>query len=292
MKVALLEPYSVNNCGLHSYTSNVSKGLKAEGIDVIDINLGYLGFLKAQKYIPNDVDLIHNVSSYYYTHGKLPKPSVMTVYDTIPWDHPEWMSLKSNLYHRAFGMRSIRKYDKLIAISCNTARDLRQHKIKQPIEIIHPGINEIFFDEYKDDLEDHLWNDLKFDLYVGGFDPRKNVDLLINWWSDSKYARGEFLILAGGNGWNNKNTYKLIEQTDGVLCIRSPSIETLFRLYHNCLDFYYPSLYEGYGLPLAEAMACKCNVHHFGNSSLNEVKPLHWKDQIKKIIRVYDSLLE
>ena len=74
--------------------------------------------------------------------------------------------------------------------------------------------------------------------------------------------------------------------------MRSPSIETLYRLYHNCINFLYPTKYEGYGLPLAEDMACGCTCHFNHNSSLTEVKPLHWKDQVKEIIKVYESILE
>lgn len=286
MKVALLQPYSVSNNGLSSYTDNVSRYLKEEGVDVVDIKLGYRDFLRADDFVPDDADLIHNAASYYYTLGRLSKPSVMTVYDTIPWDHPEWMTWKSNFYHRILGMRSIRKYDHLIAISHNTKKDLLKHKITQPITVSHPGINEIYFKPFEQE-----YDDFTYDLYVGGFNPRKGVDTLINWWRKRRNV-ADYLVLAGGDGWNNEKTFKLIDETEKALFVRSPTIETLYRLYHNCINFYYPSLYEGYGLPLAEALACGCDCHHHDNSSLMEVKPLHWKDQIKEIIHVYDLLLE
>lgn len=215
----------------------------------------------------------------------------MTVFDTIPWDHPEWMTIKSNLYHRALGKSCIRSYDKVITISYNSARDIKRHSMHEDISVVYPGIDELFFKPFVSDDMDSLWHGLNYDLYVGGFDPRKNVDYLIKWWLNSKYQASDYLVLAGGNGWKNKETYKLIDQTDRVLCLRSADIETLYRLYHNCRDFYYPSLYEGYGLPLAEAMACGCRVHHLDNSSLSEVKPLHWKDQVKEVIKVYESIL-
>jgi glycosyltransferase involved in cell wall biosynthesis len=283
MKVALLTQKSCN-CGLDSYTSNLIPALRWLGIEVKEVPLTYFTALTAHKRIPKNVDLVHNITPCYNLKS-FDKPSVMTVYDTINLDHPEWMTWKLGIYNKLLAEKAWMKYNHIIAISNNTKNDLIQHGIKTDISVVYPGVNEIFFKKW----DKHILTDT-FYLYVGGFDPRKNVDCLIDWFVGLKPTFP--LVLMGGSGWNNKSTMDRIKKYPKLIRFYSnPTIDKLYLYYHACTKFYFPSLYEGFGLPLAEAKACGAKTWHMHNSSLDEVKPLHWRDQAKEIKKVYEEVL-
>ncbi|MDR3541813.1 MAG: glycosyltransferase family 1 protein [Desulfosporosinus sp.] len=117
----------------------------------------------------------------------------------------------------------------------------------------------------------------QFLLYVGTIEPRKNLERLIEALSIVKEKLGKSsvgLVLAGGKGWLNGPIYRRVQELkllDDVTFTGYVSEEDLPILYNMALAFVYPSLYEGFGLPPLEAMACGVPVITSKVSSLPEV---------------------
>jgi glycosyltransferase involved in cell wall biosynthesis len=96
-------------------------------------------------------------------------------------------------------------------------------------------------------------------LYVGTVDPRKNLKTLIRAFREINVKYGLALVIAGGSGWRYGDIVSFPEELgikDDVVFTGYVDEETLLDLYNNALAFVYPSLYEGFGLPPLEAMAC------------------------------------
>ncbi len=135
-------------------------------------------------------------------------------------------------------------------------------------------------------------------LFVGSLEPRKNLDLLVK-----ALEQGRFdipLVLVGWEGWGEKAWLKAVRSNKlkkRIFVVGYVDDETLARLYTGAMALVYPSLYEGFGLPILEAMACGCPVICSNVSSMPEVaedaarliNPLDVQDLIAAIDEVVDS---
>jgi glycosyltransferase involved in cell wall biosynthesis len=115
----------------------------------------------------------------------------------------------------------------------------------------------------------------EFFLYVGTLEPRKNLVRLLNAYHAARLRGVEWpLVLAGGKGWMYEEIFQRVKDLNLSQYVRFPGYvlyEELPLWYNAASAFVYPSLYEGFGLPVAEAMACGCPVLTARNSSLVEV---------------------
>jgi glycosyltransferase involved in cell wall biosynthesis len=89
-------------------------------------------------------------------------------------------------------------------------------------------------------------------LYVGTLEPRKNLQMLIEAWREVRHNYGIELVLAG----RRRADFGALKAEPGLRLVGEASDESLPRLYAGALAFVYPSLYEGFGLPVLEAMQC------------------------------------
>jgi glycosyltransferase involved in cell wall biosynthesis len=168
-------------------------------------------------------------------------------------------SLAQNVFRRAAG---------LIAISENTRQDaVRLLGLDAGrIEVIYPGVPEVYFHaQATPDARPYV-------LFVGMIEPRKNVDALLDAWQNFR-LRGEFdLVIAGPGGWAAENTLaRLASKPQGVRYLGYVSEEELPGLTAGAAVFVYPSLYEGFGIPVAQAMAAGVPVITSNTSCLPEI---------------------
>jgi len=175
---------------------------------------------------------------------------------------------------------AILRSDRVIAVSESTKRDILKivRTDEKKVCVIHHGVDAQFqpiTDEEKlARIREKYGLRRKFILFVGVIEPRKNLETLVDaYLADS--LSGEFdLVLAGNLGWGYSTLMQKIANARAEDCIRMPGYIAdgdLAALYSSATAFVYPSLYEGFGLPVLEAMACGIPVITSSFSSLPEI---------------------
>lgn len=212
--------------------------------------------------------------------------SVLTCHDLIPLLFPEQYLNRRHLYWRAYytWMNWSGRWDhlsRIIAISEATRRSLieRLGIDEKRIEVVYNGIDHDFFHPVEDD---HLAEvrrryelERPFVLYLGGYDYRKNIGALVEAMADVPESLDVELVLAGGMDEETADRLTaLADSTGGSSRMRRLGYvddADLPALYSLAQVFVYPSLAEGFGLQLLEAMACGCPVVAADRTSLPEV---------------------
>jgi glycosyltransferase involved in cell wall biosynthesis len=168
-------------------------------------------------------------------------------------------SLAKNVFLRACG---------LIAISENSRQDAARllGLDAERIEVIYPGVPEVYFGAQARPSE------RPYLLYLGAIEPRKNVDALLDAWQGFR-LRGDFdLVIAGASGWAGEKTLaRLASRPPGVRYLGYMPEDELPGWMAGATAFVYPSLYEGFGFPVAQAMAAGVPVITSNTSCLPEV---------------------
>jgi glycosyltransferase involved in cell wall biosynthesis len=214
--------------------------------------------------------------------------TVVTVYDLIPLIFPDQYLTDTKL--RAFysgRVELLRHADGILAISQHTAEDAIERLGVSPerVHVIHAGTNEHFGAMYPSSTEAwaHLSRHLPavrpgFLLYVGGADFRKNTEGMIAGFARLPAAlRAKHqLVIAGilnpGQGeFLRGEAARAGLGAEQLVLTDHVSDSDLGALYHACHLFVFPSLYEGFGLPILEAMACGAPVAASASTSVPEV---------------------
>lgn len=203
---------------------------------------------------------------------------ITVIHDLTPILYPDLHPLSSQILHRVFLKRILRKADLIITNSENTKMDVIEYseQVKSKTHSILLGKDKLFRPlKDKSILEKYLISK-PFILSVGTLEPRKNLVTLLRAFQIFKTTNQSdtILVLTGQNGWKNNNLEKTIEEHPFKKdIIRTGYVDSgdLPALYSQCSVFIYPSLYEGFGLPLLEAMACGAPCVIADNSSLKEV---------------------
>jgi glycosyltransferase involved in cell wall biosynthesis len=205
---------------------------------------------------------------------------VVTVPDFSFARFPEWHTADKVRYFKKQFWKKIGKADRIIVISDFIKKEAANH-FGLPLDrliTIHLGIDH---DLYKRRPSPDLASlraayalPERFILFVGSIEPRKNLkNLLLAYRALHPHWRKNFrLLLAGFKGWENETIMALIKELakDVRYLGYLPEAE-LGGLYNLASLFVYPSLYEGFGLPPLEAMACGCPVVVSNTASLPEV---------------------
>jgi glycosyltransferase involved in cell wall biosynthesis len=202
-----------------------------------------------------------------------------TLHDMTCWLMPEFHQSANVAAEKRFAELVWKPAAGLIAVSESTRRDaIRVLKLNpEAIEAIYPGVAESFFEATAETgASARMKYGLRrpYALYVGTVEPRKNLDRLLDVWQTLPASvRGEFdLVLAGPPGWQSTGTLaRLRAPTPGVRYLAYVPEPDLPGLTAAATVFVYPSLYEGFGFPVAQAMAAGVPVITSNLSSLPEV---------------------
>jgi alpha-1,3-rhamnosyl/mannosyltransferase len=181
-------------------------------------------------------------------------PTVVTVHDLAVLRRPEWFPRWTRTYAPQVVPHVIRAATRVIAVSEFTAREL-ETLLRLPRERIHVvpnGVDPVFTPDGPRAEGDYV-------LAVGTLEPRKNLRRTI----EAARRAGVELRIAGDRGWGDVEP--------GVGWLGRVGDEELARLYRGARCLVYPSLYEGFGIPVAEALACGCAIVTSRGSAMAEI---------------------
>ena len=224
-----------------------------------------------------DYDVVHYPASIGPLDGG---PNVViTIHDCIFLRHPEWFRWERAQYYRWAGQRSARRSARIIADSEATARDVRECMgiARDRIDVIPLGVDTAFAPATPEASAaarvQYGLPDRHF-LYVGTLEPRKNLARLVRAWDSVAADLPVDLVIAGRDGWKTAEIHAAIQSAKHRDRIHLPGFiaqDDLPAVLSGARAFVWPSLYEGFGLPVLEAMACGTPVLTSNTSSLPEV---------------------
>jgi glycosyltransferase involved in cell wall biosynthesis len=229
-----------------------------------------------------------NLSLFWSPDTKLPLflpsniPYVVTVHDLAIFREPETYELSRAIYWRKLFKHAIRSSACIVAISQTTKNDLIELMNIPPekIRVIYDGVSPSF--RLIDD-QVHLARVAskyslpnQFLLFVGLFGPRKNIAGILQAYAilKKKHHASHHLVMVGERGWRYRTDLELVQRLGLENDVVFPGFvedEDLPAVYNLADVFIFPSLYEGFGLPVLEAMACGTPVVTSNLSALPEV---------------------
>jgi glycosyltransferase involved in cell wall biosynthesis len=232
-----------------------------------------------EYWIGNDIDVVHAVSLGYPVSTR--KPYVVTVHDIGPLTHPEFFTNTRPWVMKRSLQQALRKAAAIICVSKSTADELESYvgqSLKERLHVVHEGVSPEFFRDMNPDGLAEVSGlpelGIPFILATGKISPRKNVWRIIQALSKLRDMIPHHLVLAGGSGWNMEEVLKEMNTSPvagRVHLIGYVSDEQLHALYSSASVYVHPSLFEGFGLTILEAMASGCPVVTSNVSSLPEV---------------------
>ncbi len=228
--------------------------------------------------------LLPDATLFHATEHLLPPfrdlPTVLTVHDLIFRHLPQHHKPLNRWYLNLALPLFCRRATHIIAVSQATKRDLvaAYHLPPEKITVIHEAADPRFKPASapaKEAVRRRYALPERFMLYVGTIEPRKNLVRLLRVW-ERLYRAGEVppLVIAGKRGWLSDGFFAALEASPERQAVRLTGYvpdEDLPALYSAAESFVFPSVYEGFGLPPLEAMACGTPVVCANVSSLPEV---------------------
>lgn len=201
-----------------------------------------------------------------------------TIYDMTCWLLPETHRADNVLATKLYAERVLRRADACIAIS-GSARQDAMEILGLPgdrVTMIYPGVADAFFDPPRETAAAHRRYRLTkpYILFAGTIEPRKNVDRLVEAYRNLPLSLRKHceLVFAGFFGWCSDSTRQLFREPDsGIRHLGYVPEEDLPALTAGATLAAFPSLYEGFGFPVAQAMAAGVPVLTSNGSSLSEI---------------------
>ncbi len=208
-------------------------------------------------------------------------PSVITLHDISYLTHPEFFPQTQRMKMRLFMPISIRKARKIITVSNFSKNEiLKFYPVENKICVIYNGVSEKFRPVDSSKVETVLRKHgiiRPYILTVSNLQPRKNLTGLLKSFSLILRQEKDFpcrMVISGRKLWLFDEIFSEIRSSafkDRIILTDYLIDDELIALYSGAEMFVYVSFYEGFGLPVLEAMACGCPVIASGNSSLTEV---------------------
>ena len=257
-----------------------------------NINLQLLRYLPFTKKLPKK-SIFH--SSYYRVSLQKNIVNITTVHDFTYEYFRSGLAKCIHVWQKGF---AIKKSDGIICVSENTKKDLLKFYPminESKIKVIYNGVGDEFVklenpNEYLADRFEVLKNK-KYILYIGDRSKYKNFKIAIE---VLKKLNDYIFVVIGGQEFSNIELENMKDIKESVFHFRGISGDKLNVLYNNAFCLLYPSSYEGFGIPIAEAMKAGCPVVSTNASSIpevagdagllvNEIKVENFVNEIKKL---------
>ena len=203
------------------------------------------------RYTPIDEDVFWGPAHRFPMDFPKHIPAVATIHDLVWKKFAATMNKRTYLGERLFFARTLKRADRIVCVSHSTAHDLQQYfpHFADKITVIYPGAHQHTYRPHH--------KGKPFALFVGTMEPRKNLNRLIDAYAAMPHKDALDLVIVGGAGWGGINPQALVTEhqlKDHVRIITQANDSTINQLYADCHFLVMPSLYEGFGLPLVEAM--------------------------------------
>jgi glycosyltransferase involved in cell wall biosynthesis len=214
--------------------------------------------------------------------------TTVTIHDLAFKYFPQYFPKKDLCRLNFFTDFAIRKSDKIIAVSRSTKKDILKFypEIKEEkIKVIYHGFDPALFqreesrEEADETLKTYGLQTKNYLLYVGAIQPRKNLEKLVEAFEIVKRKNNQLkLAIAGGQAWMAESIMNKIESShykSDIIVTGTISFAQVAILYKNSSVFVFPSLYEGFGIPILEAQASGVPVVASNNSSIVEITTIY-----------------
>jgi len=230
-------------------------------------------FGSADTHVPG-MDLVYCTANAF--PATLEGRSLMVVHDTTFLSHPQFHTRENIDLCETNFRRAVDAGSHFVAVSESSRQDLMRHYGVggDRVVTIHNGIDGSIFRPasavFQHSVRQRYDLPQKFFLFVGSLEPRKNLKTLLR--AMQEWRGEESLVVVGGSGWlNDELRAAMTAAGSRVKLLGYVPRSDLPALYSLATAFVYPSLYEGFGLPVVEAMACGTPVITSNNSSLGEI---------------------
>ncbi len=209
--------------------------------------------------------------------------TVATIHDIVSYIMPETIPLKYSIYMKGLIKVVTRRADKIITDSRSTKEDLVGwlNVPEEKIEVVHLAVDSRFRPSTDkaataDEIRKKYGIRGRFMFFVGNLEPRKNLIRLMKSFARVRKSLGHDyqLVISGKKGWLHTEIIRTFEKNSGeddIIMTGYISEEDIIKLYQSADMFVFPTLYEGFGLPVLEAMACGTPVITSNTSSIPEV---------------------
>lgn len=209
-----------------------------------------------------------------------PCPTIVTLHDMTLWLYPEHHYRRRLMAMRPFIPLVVRRAAAIVAVSESAKADIIRllNVPAEKIHVIYEAADPAFRPlppQSVATIRAHHSLPERYILYVGTLEPRKNLERLVEAFAQLvKAGHPHDLVLAGQRGWKEASLFETIERLGikhRVRVLNQLPIEALVALYNGAEVLAFPSLYEGFGLPVIEAMACGTPVLTSRRGSLAEI---------------------
>ena len=231
----------------------------------------------------HNIDVYHGVCNFELPIRKMCR-YVVTIHDLVPYFFPELVPKKHLLFFKFLIKRVAHTADLIITDSEHSKRDIVRY-LKVPegkIRVIYLGYDAKYRELHDRQVIQEVL--LRYGirqpylLFVGVIEPKKNLERLVDAYvmlrKNTSWGKELQLVIAGGKGWFSEQLYQKVRELEldkYIVFTGFVPDEDLPALYSGAELFVFPSIYEGFGLPVLEAMSCGTPVVTSNVSSLPEV---------------------
>jgi len=204
---------------------------------------------------------------------------VTYIHDLTPVTHKKFHGVASQKIHKFLLPKILQKSHLILCNSLQTKNDINSFvpSIEDKIQIIHLGISDFYKPAFDANAIKKLGISMPFILHVGTLEPRKNIPFLISAFNELRNNNKNIelqLVLTGKPGWDYQEIIDALGESDykqDIIVTDFVPQSDLRVLYTHAECLVLPSYYEGFGLPVLEAMACGCPCLISGEGALKEV---------------------